>query len=252
MYKARLAAAFDFQGISDYPFELNAAPAFSWVDPTARWRTLVDRLEDPSKNLSIELEYPELAPSTLGASHLNALIVEKVNGLRDEFVREVGSDDFKVYPSTMGYWLNSSFAVSLLTDDLISIRFTVYTFAGGAHGNYWTEVVNFRFSPPRLLELGDLFEDLEKGLQTLSSYCISELIVATDERDARHPEAVQAGAAPLAENFQRFNLTQSGILVTFDTYAVGSYVEGPSEVLVPYAVLGPALSIEISPEAVPP
>ena len=60
----------------------------------------------------------------------------------------------------------------------------------------------------------------------------------------RDPDHVTRGTQPSTTNFNAFNLTPRGVLVTFDEYQVGCYAEGPSEILVPYSEL-PHIKSEI-------
>ena len=47
---------------------------------------------------------------------------------------------------------------------------------------------------------------------------------------------VMSGAGPEEKNFSSFNVTDKGLLITFDEYQIDCYAAGPSEVFVPYSV----------------
>jgi hypothetical protein len=241
MYKARLNAAFHFGEAHAYPFEPQVTPRFGWVDAAARWRTLVLRDSDATRHFDAELEYPEFSPSLRGAQDLNLLVERTVRSLLTDF-REtaVYSPDF--FFNTAGFHLDCSFGVSLLTDQLASLRLAPHTYAGGAHGNTWTLALNCSLDPFAELRLPDIFADIEGGLEVLSDYCIRQLISPTTDHRSRDEDHVRRGASPKADNFRTVNLFVGGLLVTFDSYSVASYAEGPSEVLVPYSVLREVLS----------
>jgi hypothetical protein len=52
------------------------------------------------------------------------------------------------------------------------------------------------------------------------------------------------GAGPLEKNFSVFNITKDGLLITFTTYQVASYADGPQEVFIPYRELKDYLNPE--------
>jgi hypothetical protein len=241
MYKARLSAAFRFEEVPVYPFEPQVAPRFGWVDAAARWRTLVLRDSDATRRFDAELEYPEFSPSLRGAQGLNELVERTIQSLLTDFRQTaVYSPDLSF--NKLGFQLNCSFGISLLTSQLASLRFAPHAYAGGAHGSTWTLPLNFSLDSFVELRLPDILADLEGGLELLSTYCIRELTAPTTDRPARDEHQVRHGAAANADNFRTVNLSSEGLLVTFDEYRVASYAEGPSEVLVPYRVLEEALS----------
>lgn len=248
MYKARLAAAFKFDEPPHYPREMPSTPSFSWADSQARWRTLVEESYHNNGDISVELEYPELSASILGAGDFNSHAKVQVIQARDEFIRAINEFDYGSIPSGLGSYLSSSFAIASLTADLISVRFFMQSYyRGAAHPNSWTEVVNFKLGvAPKRLYLEDVFVDLELGVRILSSYCKRELLTPTQDRPARSAPGVESGAGPDPRNFRPFNLTPHGILVSFDPYTVASYAEGPSEVTVPYEDLSDALNPDLS------
>jgi len=47
----------------------------------------------------------------------------------------------------------------------------------------------------------------------------------------------EEGALPAPENYQRWNITPDGLLISFDEYTVAPYAAVPQAVLVSYEVL---------------
>jgi peptidoglycan-N-acetylglucosamine deacetylase len=135
------------------------------------------------------------------------------------------------------WFLQSSFSVSLVRASVVSVRFTLTSFTGGAHGAHWTEPLNMWTRPVRAFGVDELFRDPASGISGLSAYAITQLLVAVEGGQTRDESWVQRGAGAEAKNFTSFNLTSRGILLTFDEYQVGSYAEGASEVHVPYEVI---------------
>jgi len=127
--------------------------------------------------------------------------------------------------------------VALIRASFVSVRFTMTSYTGGAHGAHWTEVHNLLTTPLRSLSIEELFEDPTAGLKSISDFAITELLKSGAPDSVRDERWVREGAGPDPKNFRAFNLTSRGVLVTFDEYQVASYAEGVSEVHVPYDVV---------------
>lgn len=237
-YKARLAAAFRFEDSHVYPDEQASPPTFSWVDAGARWRTLVLRRQDLTRKFEAELEYPEFSLGTSAERSLNQLVHEQAAQALEDFASQaVYSKEAEQFPSVPGYQFNSSFAVSLLAGDFVSVRFSYFGFSGGAHGFHYTRVANAHLHPFQSLEFSDLFVDPQGAQDKVSAFAIRALLDPADERHPRSEDWIRQGAGPDPRNFRTFNLTPQGLLLTFDEYQVGAYVEQTSEVLMPWASL---------------
>lgn len=242
MYKARLAAAFRFEESQVYPGEIPAARSFGWLDPQARWRTLVQRDSDNERRFEAQMEYPKFSILGTDVAPLNDLVLATVRRTLDRFREVVYAPDTVKYSSPLGYELSSSFAVSLLRENLVSIRFTFHAYAGGAHGSTWTEPVNTYMAPFAPISLETLFTHFPSGIEALSRYCIQALLSPSVQTYPHDEDWVKRGAAPEAANYRKFNLTDHGVLITFDEYQIDCYAAGQSEVLVPFSVFADNLA----------
>ena len=250
LYKARLAAAFQCDDLNRYPEEKGVLTDVAWVDRSGEWSTRQLTKDEPE--IEVSLEYPQFRNRTLGgsAADVNRYVRGVMEGAVDEFVSEI-----KAFPpradAAVIYQLYSSFAVTLLRPGIVSLRSSVTCYKGGAHSGHWTEAINLITCPVHRISIGEVFVDAEAGITALSQYAISELMAAVDDGHlGADREAILCGAGPDRKNFSAFNLTRTGILVTFDEYQVASYAAGPSEVHVPYSVVAPLLSQDILREIV--
>ena len=128
--------------------------------------------------------------------------------------------------------LEINYSVSLVSDNLISVGFDAYFETGGAHPNSYSFVLNYDLQSGRELALGDLFKPNSGYLRVISDYCIRQLRNQVSDYDT-----LRDGAAPTTNNYNSWLITQRGLSVTFDSYQVASYAEGPKGVLVPYSVI---------------
>ncbi len=144
-------------------------------------------------------------------------------------------DDFQigVNQAAMGpgssLWITHT--VTAATDDLVSVLFYVDGYVmGAAHPFHYAHTLNYDLGEARVLSLADLFESGTVYLDRLSQYSLDDL---------RRQGVLEweDGALPAEENFQRWNITPEGLLISFDEYSIAPYAAGPQAVLVPYSVL---------------
>ncbi len=120
---------------------------------------------------------------------------------------------------------------------LISLQFVMDGYVtGAAHPFRTSRSVDFDLEAGHDLALADLFQPGSNFLEVLSDYSMAQLQThGLDFSD------VSAGAAPTLENYRNWNVTPTGILITFDEYQVGPYAVGSQTVLIPYDRLKPLL-----------
>ena len=117
--------------------------------------------------------------------------------------------------------------------NILSLQFEFEGYVtGAAHPFHTSRSVNFDLDAGRDLALADLFQPGAGYLQAISTYCISQLQTrGIDFSD------FSVGSAPTADNYRNWNITDSGLLITFDEYQVAPYAAGPQTVVVPYSLL---------------
>jgi hypothetical protein len=130
--------------------------------------------------------------------------------------------------------------VTRYTEHVISIRYEDYEYTGGAHGNTVTSVRNYWRSPIASIYIGGLFKDATVAADRLSDHC--RHVIEAENGDKSPNEWVRKGIWPAIGCFDKFNIVESGLLVTFDPYTVGSYAEGIRRVHVPRGLLAAHLT----------
>ena len=114
---------------------------------------------------------------------------------------------------------------------IVSIHFTVSTYVmGAAHPFSYSKTLNYDLAKEKTLQLEELFMPGSDFLGVLSTQSIQ---IISENGYMDWPE----GASPVADNYQNWNITPDGILITFDPYQVAPYAAGPQKVLVPYDAL---------------
>jgi hypothetical protein len=225
-------------------FSLHEEP----IDLTGGAEIVGKSIKDTNKKLNykIEVGYPEItAPLDNRFSKFNqeakALVTKNVTGFKKEISDAASEAAAETEPSATAELTNEltgDYTVALANDSLLSVRFDISVFTGGAHGTSSSSVLNYDVKAGKLLKLADVFKPGAKYVPLLSSYCIKDLKKQSSSNGNILPdETIQEGAGPSARNFDSWTISKKGLLITFDAYLVGPYAAGPQYVLIPYSAL---------------
>lgn len=190
----------------------------------------------------IDAQYPQFTggnnPNLEKFNQLARVVVVKiVSGFKKDMTPEEGDEPRP--EGSMGSDLGIGYTINLAQDDLVSLQFDVGSYyQGAAHPNSYTETLNYDLKNGKQLRLADLFKPGSKYLQTLSTYCVTDLKKQWKEKNAEVIEdMLKDGSAPTAKNYESWTITKRGIGVNFDPYQVAPYAAGPQFVMVPYSAL---------------
>lgn len=254
-------------------------------------------LDEQIPGYSVELEFPQFVDNGIpGISEVNLIVrarmLEQLHKLRAErllssrdirleakeqweaihdSVREcLDTENQGVAPDTkevdgeldLSDWNSAlvvDYEVTLLTEKLVSIRFSYYhNAASAAHPNHWTEVIAYQLNPAIPLSLETLFAEDGSFLEPLSEFCVRGITQRkigdaewTAEVDTEEPEVFaddiqetvsqsaneQTKSGVTLENLQKFCLTKDGLVFIFDEYEVDEYAAGMFQVRIRYSAL---------------
>jgi hypothetical protein len=201
---------------------------------------------DPDHRLyNVDVAYPQVQPEKPEwakeiNSHISGWVADLILSFRKQSrAAGVGEDAAKLHvklPGGMIDDLSISYAVTLFTGDLLSIRFQVSTYgAGAAHPNHNVRTFSYFLEPTVLLDLSDLFEPGAHYMPALAALCSRALKAQAEEEGVSEEGWIEEGAAPEETKYKNFVLSDSALIVTFDPYQVGPYAWGIREVRIPYA-----------------
>lgn len=181
--------------------------------------------EKPLYEMHAQIPVLQKAKSEKFNHAAQSIILNELNDFRQGFTDYDVPPEMALYRSFM--WVG--YDVPLLTEDLVSIRFSVdYMMAGAAHPNHHFRVLNYDLKKDEPISPDESLMNSTKMLKFLSETCRKSL----DKPDfPLFPE----GLEPKYENFQDWNLTKTGLRISFDPYQVAPYAAGPQEVIIPYA-----------------
>ena len=196
--------------------------------------------ENKEKKYEISIGYSQI-------KGLNNSSEEGYNNLLKTFA-EAQADTFKVWMEDwesppdfeQGSFYDLNDTVLYSDSRIISTLFyELDYFAGAAHPNNNNYSFNYDLEKNKEITLGDLFQG--NYLKLLSEICIEEIAKSKAEYDPNfnttEDDWLNSGAGPEEKNFKMFNITKDVFLITFPTYQVASYAEGPQTVEIPYDLL---------------
>jgi hypothetical protein len=190
----------------------------------------------------IDVNYPQITGgASAGIAGFNRETEALARKTVAEFKKDVSGPGPASSDSDTGSDLSMSYDVRLGTPDLISVSlgFSEYS-AGAAHPNGFSVTINYQIKSNRSLSLADLFLPGKPYLQFISRYSIGKL--KARQGSGGDVEWINRGAGPKLENYKNWNLTSTGLEITFDAYQVASYAEGPQLVFIPYSELKPLIN----------
>ena len=191
--------------------------------------------------------YPEIKDfktNVTGMNMFNKHIKGIIQASNDTFTVWMADWDTTTTNHEMGSYYEANDSVFYASNNLISILYyESWYFSGAAHPNNSNFSVNYDLDAGKEITLKDL---LKSGWESkISAVCIGELEKQKKELGIEPAGWLEEGAGPKAENFKVFNIAKGGLVITFPTYQVGSYVEGPSEVFIPYAEIKDVIKEQI-------
>lgn len=154
------------------------------------------------------------------------MMQEEIQYFRDNVLAHMSAA-----PITSGSSFDAQYILVYQNNGLWALKFNFSGYTdGAAHPFHYSMTLNYDLEQGKKLSLEDLFTADTGYLNTISSYCISEL----SRRDIGFYGGFEQGAEPLEENYRNWNITLDGIMITFDEYQVAPYAVGPQTVIVPY------------------
>ena len=191
-----------------------------------------EALKKPKFDYSVT--YPVIRNFNNGITAMNMFnrfMEDKIKANYDTFYVWMADWDTTTTNHEFGSYYEAGDSVFYTSNSLISILFyESYYFSGAAHPNNSSFSVNYDLEKYRELTLDDF---LTGGWEVrVSELCLKSLKEQRNLPDGYEDEWLDRGAGPDKKNFDVFNYTGGGFLITFVTYQIGAYVEGPSEVFI--------------------
>jgi hypothetical protein len=193
-----------------------------------------EKVTNKTEDWQINLDYSVFSSSNPSTNESCEILNKKVRTLvavLQDSLKTAAADLFQSLEKTnipRPSWNCSLFvtdSVFMATNKYISMRLTVYTFTGGAHGINDFYAFNYDVENQKMLSVGDIIEqsDLEPINRLLKSHFKNtENCFNTD---------------PTLDQATTINFTPADVCFTYAQYKLGPYVCGAPEVTVPLTEL---------------
>jgi hypothetical protein len=195
--------------------------------------------------VSFEVQYPDF----LGLdTTVRKGITEKVNYILNgsageaKSLKEMGDDfvkDFESFTKEMpgydlGWYFRGQVKVLISSDTLISLQIDTESFTGGVHPTYATNFVNVEPKTGTAFLLDAMLRPgYQEELNRLGEEDLRNQLELGESDSLALPELAD-GKFELNDNY---GFRKEGIVFYFNDYEVGSFAEGPIEIIIPYEVL---------------
>ena len=152
-----------------------------------------------------------------------------------------GMAEMPLTPISAGSSLDIQHELVSQQGSIWSIKFNIMGYAdGAAHPYHYSITVNYDLANSRELILDDLFLPNSNYLQVISDYCKVQL----SARDIGFTDGFAQGADPVPENYRNWNISNEGLVITFDEYQVAAYAVGAQTVVIPFSELGQVVNLQ--------
>ncbi|BCS87907.1 DUF3298 and DUF4163 domain-containing protein [Pseudodesulfovibrio sediminis] len=183
-------------------------------------------IREETLGFTVDAEYPVLC-----VPEANRTIRDWVGFCLFDFKKLDPEHDLSDFPHK--YSLHMHYAVwPSQGHRFVSVKLSVAVYTGGAHSNHWPKTWVFDRENGHVIELGDVFTDLESGLNTVSRLVRPPLVSALG--DMYLEDMLQPGIEPMEDNFRNFIFTEDGMTFFFMPYQVAPFAAGEQIVTIPY------------------
>ncbi|HEX8889845.1 MAG TPA: DUF3298 domain-containing protein [Pyrinomonadaceae bacterium] len=184
-------------------------------------------------------DYPQLEVlTTEKARRFNRYVEDSImNRFKDaraqgkQLIREIQQNGD---PERIVGGLTSTYKILFASPDIISIRFT-HSYLSIFHPIDGYESINYDLKTGRPLQLREVFRPKVNYLQALSRLSRKKLLELFGMEEADW--WMKKGTAPTEENFDAWNLTHKGLVISFADYQVGVGAWGAPEITIPLTEL---------------
>lgn len=140
------------------------------------------------------------------------------------------------YPSWK-YELNIDYDVHRYCKEIISFKFNIISYTGGAHTIRDIKTMTFNLESGKVVDLNDTFKEDSNYIDIISQKSAEQLIESGRLGNMLNEEWVRDGTAPKEENFKHFALTDNSIIFYFPHYQVAPWIAGEQYVDIMYEEL---------------
>ncbi len=121
--------------------------------------------------------------------------------------------------------------------EYISLVFNISYFTGGAHPTYETKTINYNIKNNNFITIDNLINKDKNILNKLSTYSREYFNNNNLFKEKIVNDMMLEGTTGAKENYQRFNLSNDGLIIYFERYQIAPYYYGDYSITIPYQYL---------------
>jgi len=134
------------------------------------------------------------------------------------------------------------FHINYFSDEIISIEFILYYhFIEAIHEYFKEKTFNYFPKTGQVVQFKDLFVKGSDYLHQISEYAIQDFLSRYKNDDMRDwdsfVEDIKENAGPKEKNFDSFGISKDSLIIYFDQYDIGGYMNCLAPVKIPYKKL---------------
>ena len=178
----------------------------------------------------------DLKGDSVAGSYAKLQMSDVQQTARDSFFARYKSDmaentiDTTDEPFTMSYTIATSIDVMSNVNGLLTLAFKEYSYTGGAHGNYGTQLRTYDIKNKKVVTLDDLFKPNYKSVLNAAVVRSARRHFNVPPKESLKDRLFSTGV----EANDNFMVNKKGILFNYVPYEIASYAEGEIQLFVPF------------------
>ncbi|RMF78781.1 MAG: DUF3298/DUF4163 domain-containing protein [Chloroflexi bacterium] len=178
--------------------------------------------------LSVNIQYPlSLADYPFADEIISAYIQQEQAQFLEFFADSAVS--FMIEP--LPWELDMTYETYRFSDHIVSLKFEIYQYTGGAHGITYFKTFTFDLTQQRLITLDDIFMPQSNPFAIISP--LAQKQVQANLGEYAVEDWIAEGTSGNPANYENFVLTTEALVFFFPPYQVAPYVAGPQTISIP-------------------
>ncbi|MFY0605185.1 MAG: DUF4163 domain-containing protein [Cyclobacteriaceae bacterium] len=196
----------------------------------------------------VTVDYPRFLSAHGNSVKINKLVIKTINETISDFILEddvpfnttalanqflASYADFKKnFPDSRTAWyLNVKATPTYISQHVVSVKFEVSSYSGGAHPNTTVRYLNVGKEGKEELKLGYFFKK-PRHIKNLA-----EQVFRSQEGLAENDSYSDKGFIFDNDKFELsevFGFDESGLIILYNPYEISSYSDGPTSLMIPF------------------
>lgn len=192
-----------------------------------------EKIKEETDAYIVEVELPIITGFEDHA--LETSINESVKEAATDYVEAIKKTALEIQSEgylTTPYYAGIAYEVLNDNENYLSIEITYNEYTGGAHGNYFSEYINYDVQSEKILSLSDIVDTDKPYMEVLNEVILEAVEEA--RANSEYGEGLHSWYEGVEEETLSFSIEEEGLGIHFQPYEIGSYAEGAPSFMIPY------------------